>query len=136
MLDEQVTDPAGYLYPEHVGGKQLLTGGRLPLADRQRGRKDRRGGMDDRGVRVVVVLDVPTVAIDQRSVELVQSLVTTDYRGLGIAPLVCEQVQQHVERGIARSVQGDRAVVHETTLREVHDLGWNLVRGVGLHEGR
>ena len=64
---ETLADPEGHLHAQDDGVEHLRARGADHLADRQRGRDDRRAGMDDRRqVRIVEVLDVDGEPVEER----------------------------------------------------------------------
>src|SRR5207248_2698681 len=106
MRGEEVPDPAGNFDPDRERGQEIAPANDLLLANGQRRGEDRRRGVDDGAVRVVVVFDVPDVSIGEGCVlERGPKAPRQNGRRL-FRTVVSEEIQEDVDGGVLRAVQG------------------------------
>jgi hypothetical protein len=113
---------AGDLRANGVSGEDVASARVDLLADGQRGRDDRRRGMNAAAVvGIVVVLEVAEVAVGESRVLSRGAESFAQHRGDRVSALSAEHIQQHVDGMVKRRIEGDRAEVHDAPLGKVHD---------------
>ncbi len=110
-------DPAFDLEAQHEGGQQLRPADAAQLGHRQQRRRQRCRRMDDGGqMRVAIVEDVGTGAVQEGGGERIDALAAADDGGLPAAGEFRQRLQRQLDRFGAAAGDGDGEEVQQRPL--------------------
>ncbi len=114
---DHAADPAFDLEAENEGEQQRLAADFAQLGQCERGRCDRRGGMDHRReMRIAEVEDIGAGGIQERRAERIDAVVAPDDGRLRAARKFRERGQGHLDRVGTATRERDREKVEQGTL--------------------
>jgi hypothetical protein len=127
MRCDHQTDATGELGTDDERCQQLFSVRGPLFADGERSGEDRRAGVNHGCVSIVVVLEMTQKTVRQGRVLGRGSKPFADHSGSGEATFGAQQVKQNIDGRVKGGVQRDAGVVYEIALRQVHDIGGDVV---------